>query len=296
MKRKRSLGQQIIFGLVVLLGIGATLAVGFLLAQSGGSAEAGEAASSDTTRTPTPSPTSAEPDETATATPTSAIILSTGQSTTEPPPPMTNTRPPASPSTTEEACGPPSGWVTYTVQAGENLFRIGLRYGQNVNQMMQANCLDSSQVSAGQTLYVPPVTPKPPSITETPTTQTGTPAEDETPQPVSGCDNSGAQITAPASGETLTGDIEFYGTATTLNFSFYKLEIRPEGGTDFITFTDNSAETAVKDGFLGSVGAYAFPPGDYEIRLAVVDTTSAVVAECSIFITLQGGATTTPSS
>lgn len=44
----------------------------------------------------------------------------------------------------------------HTVQAGENLFRIGLRYGLSVDELVAANGLaDAAQVYAGQTLTIP---------------------------------------------------------------------------------------------------------------------------------------------
>ena len=200
---------------------------------------------------------------------------------------------PPFPEAAEDVCGPPSGWTTYVVKAGENLFRIGLWYGQTVDAMMEANCFTSPQVKAGQTLFVPPVTPLPPTATGRPSSISVTPTEG-TPTLVPGCDNPGAQITSPAGGETLVDDIFFYGTAHTEDFSFYKLEIRAANKDEFTTF-DGDNEPVIAD-FLGQVGAYAFTPGDYVIRLAVVDTNSAVVGECSITVTLEGGPTATETA
>ncbi|MEK7325145.1 MAG: LysM peptidoglycan-binding domain-containing protein, partial [Chloroflexota bacterium] len=73
---------------------------------------------------------------------------------------------------TAEPCGPPSGWIFYTVQPGENLFRISLRYGVPLIEMQRANCLTTTNIRAGQRLHVPPVavianTAPPPIITDT---------------------------------------------------------------------------------------------------------------------------------
>ncbi len=43
----------------------------------------------------------------------------------------------------------------HVVQPGENLFRIGLRYGVTVNDLMRANGLTSIYIYAGQTLVIP---------------------------------------------------------------------------------------------------------------------------------------------
>lgn len=44
---------------------------------------------------------------------------------------------------------------THTVQAGENLFRIGLRYGVTVDALMRANGLTSIYIYIGQVLAIP---------------------------------------------------------------------------------------------------------------------------------------------
>ncbi len=75
---------------------------------------------------------------------------------------------------------------THTVQAGENLFRIGLRYGVSVEELMAANGIgDPSQVYAGQTLTIPapgsvntsaapaPAASSPPAAARTHTVQPG---------------------------------------------------------------------------------------------------------------------------
>lgn len=77
------------------------------------------------------------------------------------------------PDATATPCVPPSGWVTYIVQHGENLYRIGLRHNLSVSAMMEANCLSSARVYAGQSLLVPfriPInnaSPTPPEPTAT---------------------------------------------------------------------------------------------------------------------------------
>jgi LysM repeat protein len=194
------------------------------------------------------------------------------------------------PTAITQGCKPPSGWRTYVVQPGENLFRIGLRHGQTVDGMLKANCLTSVYVKAGQVLVVPPVTPLPPTpISQSP--PTATPDPNAPPTLVPGCSNPGAQITSPVAGSVLVDDVLFYGTAAADEkvFAFYKLEIRPLGSSDFVTFTDERAKSPVINGLLGQVGAYAFQPGGYVIRLAVVDFTGTIVAECSIKVTLEGG-------
>lgn len=53
-------------------------------------------------------------------------------------------------------CGPPPGWVFYTVQPGDTLFHIGLAFGVSVSELQFANCLGSSTLlRAGQRIFVP---------------------------------------------------------------------------------------------------------------------------------------------
>lgn len=289
----RGVGQQIIIGVVVLLVVVATLVIGFLLAQSDSTVRLSEQTGDVNFPTPTllPTPTYT-PDAGATLTPTSAILepgspTATSQLVTDTPEGPTATTPPTN--TPVASCGPPANWVTYTVQSGENLFRIGLRYGQSVAQMMQANCLESDRVQAGQVLHVPPGVVNTPAPTSAPPDSAPPPDNNG---PVAGCPDLDAQITSPASGSTVYDDIFFFGLAYAGEFQFYKLEIRSASGTDddFITFdgAENPIET---NDFLGQVGAYAFPPGQYIIRLAVVDIHATIVGECRINLTLQGGTT-----
>ena len=58
-------------------------------------------------------------------------------------------------------------WPTYRVKRGDTLFSIALATGSTVRELMEANCLMSDRIFAGQLLYVPrlPVTPTP---TDTP--------------------------------------------------------------------------------------------------------------------------------
>lgn len=86
------------------------------------------------------------------------------------------------PTHTPVPCGPPSGWVFYTVQSGDTLYHIAQMFGTSVAELQLANCLGSSVlIHVGQKLYVPNV---PPKITPTrPRPPTRTPAPTATPVP-----------------------------------------------------------------------------------------------------------------
>jgi len=57
---------------------------------------------------------------------------------------------------------PASGSVVHVVRAGENLFRISLRYGTTVNAIMRANSLTSTTIYVGQRLVIPGSSVPPP--------------------------------------------------------------------------------------------------------------------------------------
>lgn len=55
------------------------------------------------------------------------------------------------------ACGPPPGWIRYTVKPGDTLTRISILYRVSVSQLKLANCLSSDYIHAGSQLWVPNV-------------------------------------------------------------------------------------------------------------------------------------------
>jgi LysM repeat protein len=99
---------------------------------------------------------------------------------------------PPVPTSTLPPCGPPRGWIPYTVQPGDTLYSLAKYYGVTVAQLQQANCLGASTlIVVGQVIYVPNLptrTPSPgPTLTLTPTlpvpTETATPSFTCTPSP-----------------------------------------------------------------------------------------------------------------
>lgn len=111
---------------------------------------------------------------------------------------------PPSPTHTPVPCGAPHTWVIYIVQPGDTLYHLGQVYGIPYTEIKSANCLTSSNIHIGQSLYVPPWathTPWPTSIlpsetpsatwsdmptaTDSPTdfAETSTPTDTATPTP-----------------------------------------------------------------------------------------------------------------
>lgn len=109
---------------------------------------------------------------------------------------------PAQPTATPRPCGAPANWGMYTVKQGDTLYAISLLYRVSWQELMQANCLDTSYIKTGQVLRVPnvavstvaapsetlnPTETEAPEITLTPSIPTLTPSistpTDEAPTP-----------------------------------------------------------------------------------------------------------------
>lgn len=74
------------------------------------------------------------------------------------PVPEESSRPAGPPTPAESAtCGPPSGWVRYTVKGGDNLFRLAVNTKTTVPEVKEANCLPANDdtIYRGQVLYLP---------------------------------------------------------------------------------------------------------------------------------------------
>jgi LysM repeat protein len=78
-------------------------------------------------------------------------------------------------------CGPPPGWPLVTVQPGETLYALSLRYGVTVNALRSANCLVGDLIKAGDRLYVPRRIVVPPTLPPTIIWWTPVPPDTETP-------------------------------------------------------------------------------------------------------------------
>jgi LysM repeat protein len=79
---------------------------------------------------------------------------------------------PPVPTRTPVRCGPPQSWVTYIVQPGDTLYRLGQVYGVTVSELQKANCLSGSLIHIGQSFFVPPWSPLFPSPTYDPMLET----------------------------------------------------------------------------------------------------------------------------
>ncbi len=65
-------------------------------------------------------------------------------------------------------CGPPPGWIVYTVQPNDNLFRLSQAFGMSMYDLQRANCMgNSTLLLAGSRIYVPNVPTRTPMATAT---------------------------------------------------------------------------------------------------------------------------------
>jgi len=99
----------------------------------------------------------------------------------------------SSPSQTTVSCGPPPGWVVYTVRSGDTLFQLSRSVGVSTAEIQFANCMGTTTfIRTGDRLYLPslPSVPNLPNRTPTPTATsrvepnaTTPPSETATPLP-----------------------------------------------------------------------------------------------------------------
>lgn len=172
-------------------------------------------------------------------------------------------------------CVVPDGWLPYFIQANDTLYSLAQRFGVTVAELAEANCItEPERITAGQILYAPPGS----DVSARPTAPGGQAGGTYT---RFNCDNPIATISDPRPGAVLRGTVGIYGTAVHPNFDFYRLQI--SGSTEpenFITL--NSYENQVQDGQLGTLDTRAFAPGDYWLRLTVVDNTANYPPECTV--------------
>jgi len=68
-------------------------------------------------------------------------------------------------------CGPPPGWIRYTVQPGNSMYSLSQAYGVSISALQFANCMSASQtyLAVGQSVWVPNVPTRTPRATATAT-------------------------------------------------------------------------------------------------------------------------------
>lgn len=87
-------------------------------------------------------------------------------------------------------------------------------------------------------------------------------------------------ITTPKAGDQIRGKISLTGTANIPNFGFYKYEFANTGTEDWVTI--QAGREIVIDGKLGDWDTSEIAPGDYLLRLVVLDNQGQVFPACEI--------------
>ena len=169
---------------------------------------------------PSPTPTAVPPTVAPTATPLETPVV-VEPTPTETPPPLPTETPPAEPepSSTPEVVPNEASEIIHTVQPGENLYRIGLKYGISWVVIAEYNGITNPDaISAGQELRIPPApTPTPEAGSAAPEandTAAGDSPEVEPPAEVAPIISSSAEDTVTvATGDTLYDISRRYGVS-----------------------------------------------------------------------------------
>lgn len=95
-----------------------------------------------------------------------------------------------------------------------------------------------------------------------------------------GCVAGSVMIDEPKNGDQVSGVVTITGTASIPNFGFYKYEIARPGDTVWLSI--NAGEKPVLEGTLGEWVTDVLSPGDYQLRLVVVDNQGGILPACVI--------------
>lgn len=101
----------------------------------------------------------------------------------------------------------------------------------------------------------------------------------------SGCVPNQLILTFPEAGNEISGIIELIGTVNIPNFGFYKYEVALAGSETWTTIAAGRA--VVNEGPLGRWDTTALTPGDYQLRLVVVDNQGIELPACIVPIRVK---------
>jgi hypothetical protein len=96
----------------------------------------------------------------------------------------------------------------------------------------------------------------------------------------SGCVSNKLMITSPKPGSEISGSVDLTGTVDIPDFGFYKYEVAPLNADTWATIAAN--RTPIDNGSLGQWDTTTLAPGDYQLRLVVVNTQGQSLPPCII--------------
>jgi hypothetical protein len=106
-----------------------------------------------------------------------------------------------------------------------------------------------------------------------------TPLSTPTPQ-TTGCIPGQIMITSPKPGAIVKGQVQLVGTADIPNFGFFKFEFSPFGSDVWSTIGADRKIT--QDSSLGNWDTSEVTPGDYNLRLVVIDNQGNPLPPCIV--------------
>lgn len=155
---------------------------------------------------------------------------------------------------------PTTTW--YTVQKGDTLAGIAVRFGVRVWDIVTLNNIaNPNLIYTGQRLAIPKTSSATPSTPSRP-----------------GCEH----LTWPREGAVLSGVVKVTGTARIDDMWYYKLEYRKDGLDDWHYLA--GAEKPVVNGLLGEWNTRQVSNGPYTFRLVLVDWTGNYPPPCEVHV------------
>jgi hypothetical protein len=100
-----------------------------------------------------------------------------------------------------------------------------------------------------------------------------------------GCIPGEIMLSEPTDGAQVSGVIVLLGTASVENFGFYKYEVARPGDTLWQTI--QAGRDIVQDGELGQWDTRTMAPGDYMLRLVIVDNQGESLEPCVIRVNVN---------
>lgn len=97
-----------------------------------------------------------------------------------------------------------------------------------------------------------------------------------------GCIPEEIMIDEPAPGETLRGTVPLMGTVDIPKFGFYKFEVSRLGEEDWATIF--AGREVIRAGELGRFDTSELTPGDYQLRLVLIDSLGESLSPCVVQI------------
>lgn len=92
-------------------------------------------------------------------------------------------------------------------------------------------------------------------------------------------------ISYPENDQVVSGVVEIKGSANITDFGFYKFEISAANTDNWLTI--QAGDEPTMDGMLGFWDTTQLDPGNYSLRLVVVDNQGVQRDPCAVFITVE---------